>query len=66
MATHSSVLAWRIPGTVEPGGLHTVHGVTKNGKRRLANKAHLGWREIGHPQAISQSVDKEYTFNAGD
>ena len=20
-ATHSSVLAWRIPGTVEPGGL---------------------------------------------
>ena len=21
MATHSSVLAWRIPGTVEPGGL---------------------------------------------
>ena len=29
MATHSSVLAWRLPGTVEPGGLpsmgsHTV------------------------------------------
>ena len=22
MATHSSVLAWRIPGTAEPGGLH--------------------------------------------
>ena len=21
MATHSSVLAWKIPGTVEPGGL---------------------------------------------
>ena len=21
MATHSSVIAWRIPGTVEPGGL---------------------------------------------
>ena len=21
MATHSSALAWRIPGTVEPGGL---------------------------------------------
>ena len=28
MATHSSVLAWRIPGTGEPGGLHSpVHGV---------------------------------------
>ena len=22
MATHSSVLAWRMPGTGEPGGLH--------------------------------------------
>ena len=27
-ATHSSVLAWRIPWTEEPGGLQ-VHGVTK-------------------------------------
>ena len=24
MATHSSVLAWRIPGTVGPGGLRSV------------------------------------------
>ena len=24
MATHSSVLAWRIPGTVEPGGLQSM------------------------------------------
>ena len=28
MATHSSILAWRIPWTEEPGGLHTVHVVT--------------------------------------
>ena len=29
MATHSSVLAWRVPGTGEPGGLPSVgsHGV---------------------------------------
>ena len=29
MATHSSVLAWRIPGTGEPGGLPSIgsHGV---------------------------------------
>ena len=25
MATHSSILAWKLPGTEEPGGL-TVHG----------------------------------------
>ena len=24
LATHSSVLAWRIPGTVEPGGLPSM------------------------------------------
>ena len=32
MATHSSVLAWRIPGTGEPGGLSSMgsHGVGRN------------------------------------
>ena len=30
MTTHSSILAWRIPWTKEPGDLHTVHGVAKN------------------------------------
>ena len=30
MATHSSILAWRIPWTEEPAGA-TVHGVTKSG-----------------------------------
>ena len=28
-ATHSSILAWKIPWTEEPGGLCIVHGVTK-------------------------------------
>ena len=30
MATHSSVLAWRIPGTREPGGLYGVTRVGHN------------------------------------
>ena len=29
MATHSSVLAWRIPGTCEPGGLPSM-GLTES------------------------------------
>ena len=29
MATHSSILAWRIPWTAEPSGLQTM-GVTKS------------------------------------
>ena len=31
MATHFSILAWRIPWTEEPGRLHTVFGVAKGG-----------------------------------
>ena len=30
---HSSILAWRIPWPEEPGGLHTVHGVTQSRTR---------------------------------
>ena len=34
MATHSSILAWRIPCTEEPGSSHcrspTVHGISKS------------------------------------
>ena len=33
MATHSSVLAWRIPGTGEPGGLPAIYGVAQSWTR---------------------------------
>ena len=33
MATHSSVLAWRILGTGEPGGLPAIYGVTQSWTR---------------------------------
>ena len=36
MATHSSVLAWRIPGTGEPGGLPSM------GSRRVG----LDWSDL--------------------
>ena len=41
MATHSSVLAWRIPGTGEPGGLPAVYGVAKSrtGLKRLSSSS---------------------------
>ena len=29
-STHSSILAWRIPWTEEPGRLHTVHRVAES------------------------------------
>ena len=42
MATHSSVLAWRIPGTVEPGGLPSMgsHRVGHNWSDLAAAVAH--------------------------
>ena len=29
MTPHSSILAWKVPRTEEPGGLPTVHGVAE-------------------------------------
>ena len=40
MAAHSSMLAWEIPWTEEPDGLHTVHGVVRVG-HDLATKPPL-------------------------
>ena len=40
MATHSSVLAWRIPGTGEPGGLSSV-GSHRVGLKRLSSSSIL-------------------------
>ena len=51
MATHSSVLAWRIPGTGEPGGLPS-YGVAQSRTRlkRLSTSGKLvsllQWREL--------------------
>ena len=40
MATHSSILAWEMPWTVEPGGA-TVHGGHERVRRDLATKQQL-------------------------
>ena len=51
MAIHSSILAWRIPWTEEPGGLHTVHGVAKS-------HSCLAWRAIPSPLSkLKRRVD---------
>ena len=38
MATQASLLAWKIPWTEEPGGLHTVHGVAKSWTQQHTRK----------------------------
>jgi len=42
MATHSSVLAWRIPGTTEPGGLLSM------GSHRVGHD----WRDLAAAAAV--------------
>ena len=39
MATHSSVLAWRIPGTGEPGGLPSVGSGSRTRLKRLSSSS---------------------------
>ena len=44
MATHSSILAWRIPWTEEPGGLQSMGSQSETLLKRLST--HTG--SIGH------------------
>ena len=41
MATHSSVLAWRIPGTGEPGGLPSMGSQSRTRLKRLSSSSSL-------------------------
>ena len=51
MATHSSVLAWRIPGTGEPGGLPSM-GSHRVGHDWSDLAAELGYIFTYHPYAL--------------
>ena len=50
MATHSSVLAWRIPGTREPGGLLSM------GSHRVGHD----WSDLAAAAADTIQVIQEY------
>ena len=53
MATDSSVLAWRIPGTVEPGGMPSMgsHRVGHDWSELAAPAADLNFTSMGWDQA---------------
>ena len=67
MATHSSVLAWRIPATGEPGGLPSVgshrvgHPVISKARRVFSfaekNLSSLGADPLSPPASPSLSSD---------
>ena len=54
-ATHSSVLAWRIPWTEEPGGLQSTGspGVTSSDTTEGTYHARIDGRDVMNPQALT-------------
>ena len=62
MATHSSVLAWRVPGTGEPGGLPSM-GSHRVGHAGSDSAAAAAAGIMGFP---GSSAGKESTCTAGD
>ena len=50
MATHSSVLAWRIPGTGKPGGLPSMgsHRVPNKDRYKGQKQTHLDQTKNQH------------------
>ena len=52
MATHSSILAWKIPWSEEPGGLQSMW-VTKEFGHNLATKQ----QQQQHPFVLVQAFD---------
>ena len=64
MVTHSSILAWRIPGTGEPGGLPSM-GSHKSRTRRKRLSSSGNSRDVGWGVDHLQMADSPY-FNSGD
>ena len=52
MATHSSILAWRIPQTEEPGGLHST------GSQRVRHS----WRDLAQIKESHRSWERLFGY----
>ena len=59
MATHSSVLAWRIPGTGEPGGLSDVYGVAQSRTRLKRLSSSSSKDSVGKDSAAGRDWGQE-------
>ena len=67
MATHSSILAWRIPGAAEPGGLPSMgsHRVGHDGSD-LAAAASLGKRSKSKNKQVGLGQTKVLLHREGN
>ena len=53
MATHSSVLAWRIPGTGEPGGRPSMGSQSRTRLKQLSIHACVGEGNDNHSSILA-------------
>ena len=60
MATHSSVLAWGIPGTGEPGGLPSLGLQSRTRLKRLSSSSSMRRREKSDKYANMQVEPFKY------
>ena len=67
MATHSSVLAWRIPGMVQPGGLPSM-GLHREGRAPLQTKQgnRLSCRDQEGRRGSEEAVQGPSVFPSGE
>ena len=74
MATHSSVLAWRMPWTEEPGGLRSMASQSQTQLKRLSTHAHrvgnhgdMAARWIGKPLRLQGkcALQRAFALHAG-
>ena len=63
MATHSSALAWRIPGTGEPGGLPSLGSHSRTQLKRLSSSSSSKSRQMSHRNIKEFSRVVCYVFN---
>ena len=61
MATHSSVFAWRIPGTGEPGGLPSMGSHSRRLLKRLSSSS--SWKVNSWIQTVFQCFFHHKTSN---
>ena len=63
MATHSSILAWRIPWIKEAGGLQSIGSQSQTQLKLLSTHAHLWWLQglmacwLQHPLSNGMAGD---------
>ena len=61
MATHSSILTWRIPWTEEPGGLQSV-GSHRGGHDWACAWQQICWRELSFPHWVVSAPLSKITW----